>query len=421
MKDFIVIGMTGPTGSGKSTVGKLLCEKGFKIVDADKVARRVTEKGSPVLSELCSVFGDDILLGSGELDRAVLAKKAFSGKESLEKLNSITHPAIIELIKQEIDALKASGETKIILDAPQLFEAGAQSLCDFILSVLADKEIRLERIKLRDNITDEQALSRINAQKSDKFFIENSDFVIYNNSDTGTMTPQIDLLLSKILEVRKVGTNFDNCQPFSINPETQANIESVNKRPSPKKRFALLGAIAVCVIAVIAVGIILLTSNGYTEVIDKSLELYKNPSTQTIEEIYPEQMWDFLLNDRYSVIDDSIDDVDDIIEKYLLTETQEISKKISADYGEAWEFEYEIISEKKLDKEVVEQIANDLEKATSREMKVKKAYKINISYAISGTKTTENFASFTAIKIDSDWYTVETYPEIGWRITVLEF
>ena len=111
----------------------------------------------------------------------------------------------------------------------------------------------------------------------------------------------------------------------------------------------------------------------------------------------------------------------DIIEKYLLTETQEISKKISADYGEAWEFEYEIISEKKLDKEVVEQIANDLEKATSREMKVKKAYKINISYAISGTKTSENFASFTAVKIDSDWYAVETYPEIGWRITVLEF
>lgn len=420
MKDFIVIGMTGPTGSGKSTVGELLCEKGFKIVDADKVARRVTEKGSPSLGELCVAFGDDILLENGELDRAMLAKKAFADKESLEKLNSITHPAIIELIKQEIDTLKASGESKIILDAPQLFEAGAQNLCDFILSVLADKEIRLERIKSRDNITDEQALSRINAQKSDEFFVENSDFVIYNNSDTEALTPQIDMLITKTLEVQKVGTDFENCQPVSVSPETQAKIEKVSEKPTNKKKFAIFGAIAVCVIVVVVV-IILLTSKGYTEVIEKSLELYRNPSNQTIEEIYPEQMWDFLLDDRYSVIDEGIDSVDDIIEKYLLTETQEISKKMSADFGADWELEYEIISEKKLDKETVEQIAGDLEKATNREMKVKKAYKINLSYTIIGEKTTENFTSFTAVKIDSDWYTVETYPEIGWRITVLEF
>ncbi len=421
MKDFIVIGMTGPTGSGKSTVGKLLCEKGFKIVDADKVARRVTEKGSPTLGSLCSAFGDDILQMSGELNRAALAEKAFSDRESLEKLNSITHPAIIDLIKQEIEALKASGETKIILDAPQLFEAGAQNLCDFILSVLADKETRLERIKRRDGLTDEQAESRISAQKSDEFFVENSDFVIYNNSDTEALTPQIDLLINKTMEVRKVGTNYDNCQPFSTNPETQAHIESVNQRPSPKKRVALFGVIAVCVIALIVGSIILLTSNGYTEVIDKSLELYRNPSSQAIEEIYPEQMWDFLLNDRYSVIDESIDSVDAIIEKYLLTETQEISQKMSTDFGTDWEFEYDIISEQKLDKDVVEQIESDLEKATSREMKVKKAYKINLSYTISGTTTTENFMSFTAVKIDSDWYVVENYPDIGWRITVLEF
>lgn len=409
MRDFIVIGMTGPTGSGKSTVGKLLCEKGFKIVDADKVARRVTEKGSPVLAALSSAFGDDILLESGELDRAALAEKAFSDKENLDKLNSITHPAIIDLIKQEIETLKSNGENRIILDAPQLFEAGAQKLCDFILSVLADKEIRLERIKLRDNISDEQALSRINAQKSDDFFVEKSDFVIYNNWDAESLPAQIDLLIEQISSTQKKVTK----------PEAQPN-ETADKKPFSKKKIAIWGAIAAVVVAA-AVVIILLTSRGYTKVIDKSLDLYKNPSTQTIEEIYPEQMWDFLLTDRYSTIDDSVKSVSDIIEKYLLTETQEIGQKMSQDFGADWNFEYEIISKQKLDKDIVEQIANDLEKATNRSMKVKKAYKINVSYTISGKQTTENFMSFTAVKIDSDWYTVETYPDIGWRITVLEF
>ena len=196
----IVIGMTGPTGSGKSTVGRLLCERGFKIVDADKVARRVTEKGSPALCELCCAFGDDILLDSGELDRKELAKRAFADSDSLATLNSITHPAIIGLIEQEIAQLANQGERKIILDAPQLFEAGADKLCGFVLSVLADRETRLDRIMARDSISREQANARINAQKSDEFFVENSDFVIYNNADPEALKPQIDAFVEKISE-----------------------------------------------------------------------------------------------------------------------------------------------------------------------------------------------------------------------------
>ena len=193
----IVIGMTGPTGSGKSTVGHMLREKGFKIVDADKVARRVTEKGSPTLWELCSAFGDDIMLESGELNRAELAKRAFADSDSLATLNSITHPAIIRLIEQEIAQLANQGEGKIILDAPQLFEAGADKLCGFVLSVLADRQTRLARIMSRDGITKEQADARINAQKTDEFFVENSDFVIYNNTNTDALKPQIEAFVNK--------------------------------------------------------------------------------------------------------------------------------------------------------------------------------------------------------------------------------
>lgn len=417
----IVIGMTGPTGSGKSTVGKLLCEKGFKIVDADKTARRVTEKGSPTLGELCSEFGDDILLGNGELDRAELAKRAFADKESLEKLNSITHPAIINLIKEEISALQDSGETRIVLDAPQLFEASAQNLCDCVISVLADKETRLERIMARDNISQEQALSRINAQKSDEFFTENSDFVIYNNSDTEALTPQIDLMLEKTLEELKMDTaSATDCRPISENPETQAKISRSDEKTS-KRKLAVFGLLAVFVVGFIVGAIVFLTSSKYTDVIDRSIELCQNPTTQTIEEVYPEQMWDYLIKDRYSKLDPTITSAEDIIEKHLFEQTKEIGTRMTADFGRDWNISYEIISKEQLGKDERNEIVTDLENTLSRQVKIKKAYHINLSYSISGTKTSDGFMSFTAVKISGEWYAVEKIPNSGWRLTVLEF
>ncbi|MBR5773733.1 MAG: dephospho-CoA kinase [Clostridia bacterium] len=418
MSKFLVIGMTGPTGSGKSTIGETLCARGFKIVDADKVARRVTEKGSPTLAQLCSAFGDDIMYPCGELDRAALAKKAFADEESLRMLNSITHPAIIELIKAEIEVLRASGETKIILDAPQLFEAGADKLCDYVISVLADRATRLERIMERDNITEEQALSRINAQKSDDFFVENSDFVIYNNSDIEALTPQIDLLIEKTLEVGSVNADFEKSQPTSAEPEKTEQ----KSTETPKKKIGLIAAIAAVVVAAIVVLIICLTGGSYTDVIDKSYALYKTPNQETIEQIYPEQMWDFLLNERYSVIDPSVETTQDIIERYILDEMKNVSNKKNSDFGEGWTLDCDIISEKKLSSEEVEQISADIESGTGRDMRVRKAYTIHLAYTLSGSKqTTENFMSFTAVKIGSDWYVAEKFPEIGWKIIVLEF
>lgn len=407
MNNAFVIGMTGPTGSGKSTVGRLLLEKGFKIVDADKVARRVTEKGSPTLAVLCTAFGDDILLENGELDRALLAKRAFADKESLEKLNSITHPAIIELIQREIEVLKENGETKIILDAPQLFEAGAQSLCDYILSVLADKETRLERIKSRDNITDEQALSRINAQKSDEFFVENSDFVIYNNSDTEALTPQIDLLLKKT-EVRRVGIDFN----------TQDKQES--KSYSPKKKIAIFATVAACIVALVVGIILVVTSKGYTKVIDKTLDIYKAPTVENIKAVFPEQTWDFLVSVSYASIDENVKTAEDIIRTYTLPEAERVSEKINDNFGENWSFGYEITLAQKLSDEVCTQIETDLSKSSVGEIKVKKAYRVNLSYKIDGTKTIEGVMEFVAIKIDGEWYAAEQLSD-GWKIAMLEF
>ena len=184
------IGITGPTGAGKGYVCDILRSKGFKVINCDEVARKVTEKGSPLLDKLCEVFGNDILHG-GELDRALLAKRAFDTKEHTRLLNSILHPVICEECKRQAHGLT-------VLDAPQLFEAGLEDDCYKVIAVLADKETRINRIMKRDNIDREAALLRISAQYDDDFFIDNCDYVIYNNGGENPLT-QTENILEVIL------------------------------------------------------------------------------------------------------------------------------------------------------------------------------------------------------------------------------
>ena len=106
MDKSLVIGLTGPIGSGKSVVASIFCDRGYVVIDADKFAKKVVEKGSSTLSELAKNFGDEIINPDGTLNRKMLAQKAFSSKESTSLLNSITHPAILTLVKKEIICLR---------------------------------------------------------------------------------------------------------------------------------------------------------------------------------------------------------------------------------------------------------------------------------------------------------------------------
>jgi L-threonylcarbamoyladenylate synthase len=170
-----VIGLTGPTGSGKSTVAKAL---GLPIIDADKIARLVMQPGHPCLLKCADAFGSDILNPDGSLKRAELAKRAFSTSEKTDLLNKISLPFIKEII---IDEIKKIDCGLVVLDAPQLFEAGCDKLCDYIIGVLANRDIRLSRILSRDKISKEAAQKRMDASKSDEFFKENCDKIIINN------------------------------------------------------------------------------------------------------------------------------------------------------------------------------------------------------------------------------------------------
>ena len=181
MKDVIVIGLTGQTGAGKSTVSQVFVEHGFALIDADLVSREVVEPGKPCLSELFDYFGEEIRNPDGTLNRKALAQLVFQDKKKLESLNSICYPFITEEIFRRINAYAVQQNQFVLLDAPTLFESRASDFCDMIISVVADAGLRCKRIMKRDSMTEQSARERMNAQLEENFFIQHSDYVIHNN------------------------------------------------------------------------------------------------------------------------------------------------------------------------------------------------------------------------------------------------
>lgn len=186
------LGLTGPTGAGKSYAAKALAKRGFQIISADEAARRVTEKGSPVLKELCKAFGEDILLQNGELDRKKLAERAFAAPDKTQLLNAITHPAILKTARE------ARTQPLTVFDAPQLFESGAEKDCFKTVCVLAGEKTRKARIMARDEIGEEAAERRMAAQFDEAFFVSHTDFAL-TSEDGDDIEAQIDKILEAIL------------------------------------------------------------------------------------------------------------------------------------------------------------------------------------------------------------------------------
>ena len=175
-----VWGLTGKSGSGKTTVAKFLRDKGFYVVDGDILARKAVEKGSPVLKQLADCFGADILLPDGTLDRRKTAERAFSSPENTRKLNEITHGEIDRLFSLEIMKAEKAGYENCLFDAAALLESPSKERCDIIIVVTAPLAIRLKRILSRDGITEEEAMRRINAQRDDEYYLRQADILIRN-------------------------------------------------------------------------------------------------------------------------------------------------------------------------------------------------------------------------------------------------
>ena len=175
-----IIGITGQTGAGKSSVCALLKSFGFYQIDADQIAKSLYQKGAPLLKDLEKTFGSQVLTMDGDVDKKELALAAFSSSEQTQKLNALVHPLVTEKINAILKDQEAKDTKAVLIDAIALFESGEDALCDFTIGVLAPEDIRMERIMKRDGISEREALLRMRIQPDEQFYIGRCDRLIYN-------------------------------------------------------------------------------------------------------------------------------------------------------------------------------------------------------------------------------------------------
>lgn len=175
-----IAGLTGQTGSGKSTVAEIFRSNGVRVIDCDALARKVVEKGSPVLLRLAELFGSDVINDDGTLNRRLLAQRAFASEEKTTLLNSVTHPAITALARELCMKAEADGFGVVMLDAPVLFASELINDCRAVVCVCAPKQQRAARLAERDGITQSEIERRMSAQPDEKYYRDNSDIIIEN-------------------------------------------------------------------------------------------------------------------------------------------------------------------------------------------------------------------------------------------------
>ncbi|MBE6837822.1 MAG: dephospho-CoA kinase [Ruminococcus sp.] len=203
MKNYCIVGLTGQSGAGKTTVSNCFLENGFFVVNCDIVSREVTEKGSKCNKKLSEHF-PECFDSELTLDRKKLASCVFGNSEKLSLLNETIFPFIIDNINNKIDNAVLIGEKFILLDAPTLFEAKIENTCDYIVSVVANKNVRAERICKRDNLSENEVFKRFSSQNTEEFFREKSDFVIENDEGIESVVFQTISIINKIKELSDV-------------------------------------------------------------------------------------------------------------------------------------------------------------------------------------------------------------------------
>lgn len=190
-----IIGITGNSGSGKSTISKLISKNyEAKIIDADKIAKEMTKNNGEYLQAIRQAFGNDVIKNN-ELDRKKLADIVFLNRTEKEKLDSLTFEYVVEKIKKELEANQNLDYQYIILDVPLLFESKLDKLCDYTIGVIAPKTEKIKRICKRDKLSKEKALQRLNSQPNDEFFTKNCDTVINNENKEETIKMVNEIML----------------------------------------------------------------------------------------------------------------------------------------------------------------------------------------------------------------------------------
>ena len=190
----LLVGLTGNIGSGKSTVAQLLSERGATIIDADVLARRAVEQGTPAYASIVERWGTSILAADGLIDRAALRRIVFSEPQELEQLTAIVHPEVERMLGALVQQARQRGDRMVVCDIPLLFERRMTDAFDRILLVDAPRPVRLERLVRERGLREPEAMAMIVAQMPAELKRARADFVIDN---VGTLT-QLDQRVAEV-------------------------------------------------------------------------------------------------------------------------------------------------------------------------------------------------------------------------------
>ncbi|MEW2011610.1 MULTISPECIES: dephospho-CoA kinase [Microbacterium] len=194
-----LIALTGGIASGKSTIARRLAEHGAVIVDADAIVREVQQPGSSVLAEIAAAFGDDVLTGTGELDRPRLASRVFGDEDAVRRLNAIVHPAVrVESAARFAAAQAADPSAVVVYDVPLLLEARAEDPWELVVVAHAPVELRRERLVSLRGMSPADADARIASQVGDERRLAIADVVIDTSGSMAQTLSQVDALWERL-------------------------------------------------------------------------------------------------------------------------------------------------------------------------------------------------------------------------------
>jgi dephospho-CoA kinase len=195
----MIIGLTGGIATGKSTAAEYLKKKGAKIIDADEISHKISQKGEKGWKQVVDEFGEDILREDGEFDREKLGEIVFSDAAKRKKLESLLHPLIIYEMKEEAHEYLENNQVVVFM-APLLYETGLNRFCDRVWVISASKKSQIKRLEKRNNLDRDAALKRINSQLSIEEKKKKADVVIENNSTIEALKDKLDKQWNKVLK-----------------------------------------------------------------------------------------------------------------------------------------------------------------------------------------------------------------------------
>jgi dephospho-CoA kinase len=193
----LLVGLTGGIGSGKSTVARLLQERGAVVFDADAFARQAVEPGSHGFAEVIRAFGPDVVTYRGELNREWLAGRVFDDREARRRLEAIVHPEVARLLAEALQPYRDTDSVAVYV-VPLLVENLLASMFDVVVTVEAPEEVRVARLVRDRSMTEAQARARIAAQVTDAERADVADIVIPNDGTEDALRERVDRLVDEL-------------------------------------------------------------------------------------------------------------------------------------------------------------------------------------------------------------------------------